>query len=541
MIFAKKNGLSIAFRVALVAAIAVAATPRAQACPFCSAAMQTLSQEIEGADAAVIAELVTPMPSLPPGAQPGSALVDPAATAKFRIVETLRGEQKLAGAKELDVVYFGEDAPGKKFLITGLAAITPDKLEWTTPAPLSDRAVQYIKKLSTVPAEGADRLAFFQEHLEDEDPLLAQDSYDEFARSPYADVIALGPRMHREQLLAWLKDASVGPSGRRLYLTMLGICGQPEDVGMLEQTLHYDYQLMKPALAAVITTCAMTGSPVGVGLLDELFHADERRQKESLDALIACYLKLKGVDGLQVVNEKFLGNPSVEYKHLHSAIMALRFHGEETDILPREKLLESMRLALSHREFADQVIPDLARWEDWGVMPRLITMFKESPADDWIRQPVASFLLVAAEQTGEVGERGKAALAELESLDPETIERARSLQAFSFLARAAAEPAAGTSDPVAAATPAAATPAAMVAAASQSPPAADALAATTAPPAVPAASGAATKSATNSTAPLPAPSRLQLIGVPLLAATALLAIFAVLLRGTDPRSSAENS
>ena len=98
--------------------------------------------------------------------------------------------------------------------------------------------------------------------------------------------------------------------------------------------------------------------------------------------------------------------------------MALRFHGEETDVLPREKLLESMRLALDHREFADQVIPDLTRWEDWEVMPRLVKMFKESPKDDWIRQPVVSYLLVAAEEPGDVGERAKAALAELEGARP---------------------------------------------------------------------------------------------------------------------------
>ena len=96
--------------------------------------------------------------------------------------------------------------------------------------PLSERAVEYVDKLQALPEAGAERLAFFQEHLEDEDPLLAQDSYDEFARAPYADVIALGPQMKRERLLEWINDPTVGPSGRRLYLTMLGICGKPEDV-----------------------------------------------------------------------------------------------------------------------------------------------------------------------------------------------------------------------------------------------------------------------------------------------------------------------
>jgi hypothetical protein len=535
-------------RVAVLAACVIVADMRAsRACPFCSAAMQTLSQEIASADAAVIAELVKPMPKLPPDAAGGVAPVDPNATAVFRIVQTLRGEEKLAGAKEINVVYFGEENPQKKFLITGLAVIDPNKPEWTTPVPLSERAVEYVQKIMTLPESGSARLEFFQEYLEDKDPLLAQDSYDEFARSPYADVIALGPKMHRDRLLKWLEDPAVGPTGRRLYLTMLGICGKPEDVAMLERLLHYDYLAMKPAIASALQVASVTGSPLGVGLLDEIIHADERRKKESLDALIACYLKLKGPDGLAIVNEKFLGNPTVEYKHLHSAIMALRFHGEETDVIPREKLLDSMRLALSHKEFADQVIPDLTRWEDWEVMPRLVTMFKESPKDDWIRQPVASYLLVASEAPGEPGEQAKQALAELEAMDADTIERARSLSAFSFLAKAAAAPAADT------AAGGAATPPALTASGEADSPAAESAAATAAAPAGgtgadaagaetarPAAEKSMPRKESLAAAPLPEPSPIKLIGVPLLGAAALFAVFAVLLRGTDPRSSAEN-
>lgn len=538
-------GVTAALTAVMLFADLAATLNRAAACPFCSAAMATLGQEIAGADGAVIAELIKPMPMSDPAAGP----VDPTmATATFRIVKVLRGQEKIGDVKEIGVVYFGEDQPEKKFLITGLAAITPDTLEWTTPVPLSPRAVEYVEKLPTLPETGVERIAFFQEHLEDEDPLLAQDSYDEFARSPYADVIALGPRMHREKLLEWIKDPGVGPSGRRLYLTMLGICGQPDDVKMLEEFLNYDYQLAKPGIAAAIGMTGVLGASPGMGLIDEALHADERRKKESLDALIACYLKLEGPGGLELINEKFLGNPTVEYKHLHSAIMALRFHGEETDILPREKLLDSMRRALDHREFADQVIPDLTRWEDWDVMPRLVTMFKESPEDDWIRQPVASYVLVAAEQPGEVGERARGVLADLEEIDGATVERARSLSAFSFLAKAAADQ--GT-DPAAAATAGGGASAEGAAAGPTTPqdalvpavkgPAAANPAASTGVAAAPGATPKPLPPAPSAAAELPLPSKMKLIGVPLLAAVVLLAIFAVLLRGTDPRSSEERS
>jgi hypothetical protein len=541
-----------ALSLALLALIGtVAAIPQAPACPFCSAAMQTLGQEIASADGAVIAQLLEPMPAAAIASATGVAVADPTtASAKFQIVKVLRGEEKIGkDVKELQVVYFGDDAPEKKFLITGLAAIEPNKIEWTTPVPLSDAAVSYVEKLQSLPEAGAERLTFFQEYLEHEDRLLAQDSYDEFARAPYADVIALGPKMKRERIIEWINDPAVGPSGRRLYLTMLGVCGRPEDVPMLEKLLVFDYQQMKPGVAVTLGSVAAAGSSLGLGLVDEMIHADERRKKESLDALIACYLKLKGPDGLALINEKYLGNPSVEYKHLHSAIMALRFHGEETEVLPREKLLDSMRLALDHTEFADQVIPDLTRWEDWSVMPRLVTMFKDAPQDDWIRQPVASFVLVAAEQPGEVGKKAKAALAELKQLDAETVERAESLSAFSFLARAAtpADPAATASG----ATPAAGIAQAGAANATTSTTAVAADGATAGAPAAEAAAkseqAAATKAATPAgaavtpvAATLPLPSKLKIVGVPILAAGVCFVIFAVLLRGTDPRSSEES-
>jgi hypothetical protein len=360
--------------------------------------------------------------------------------------------------------------------------------------------------------------------------------------------------MKHDKLLGWIRDASVGPSSRRLFLTMLGVCGKPDDVPMLEEFINYDYQLMKPGVAAMISTCGLTSFSIGVGLVDEVLHAAERRKHESLDALIACYIKLKGPEALPLINARFLGNPKTEYKNLHSAIMALRFHGEETNIIPREKLLESMRLALEHKEFADQVIPDLARWEDWEIMPRLVKMFKDSPADDWIRQPVVSYLLVAEEQPGDVGAQAQAAIKELEALDGDTVERARTLQAFAIMPRAGAPaPVPAATDPAAQTAAGATTTVTPTATGNAAAPSATQTT-DAAQAAAPAASdstdkgedsqaaAARSENATEADASnAPAPSNIKIIGVPLLSAAVLLAIFAVLLRGADPRSSNENA
>ena len=119
------------------------------------------------------------------------------------------------------------------------------------------------------------------------------------------------------------------------------------------------------------------GGPVGLPIWIDAVQQEERRKKLGLDALVACYLILRGPDGLDLVENRFLKNPHAEYTHIYSTIMALRFHGDEnTGVVPRERLLEAMRLLLDNPDFADQVILDLSRWEDWSVLDRLVEMFK---------------------------------------------------------------------------------------------------------------------------------------------------------------------
>ena len=409
-------------------AILIASAAGVWACPFCSVETQTLSEETRGADAVVLAKLVKEAPASANAADPNSG------TATFQIVEVLHGQEALKGTKEIGVVFFGDSSREKMYLVNGIGK---DKIDWTTPLPLSTAAVGYVKQLATVPQNGADRLTFFQEYLENADPLLAQDSYDEFARAPYTELKDLKPRMKHGRIVKWVQDPEVSPSRRRLYLTMLGISGSKADVPMLEAMIASDFETMKPALEQMSRTALVMGGPIGLPVWIDAVQQEERRKKLGLDALVACYLILRGPDGLELVENRFLKNPHAEYTHIYSTIMALRFHGDEnTGVLPKERLLGSMRLLLNNPDFADQVILDLSRWEDWSVLDRIVEMFKNSDSKGYVRQPVVSYLTVASEQPGDVGTRAKAAMAELEKLDPETVKTARSLMAFGALGRA---------------------------------------------------------------------------------------------------------
>jgi hypothetical protein len=162
----------------------------------------------------------------------------------------------------------------------------------------------------------------------------------------------------------------------------------------------------------------------------------ERLKKQGLDAMIACYLTLKGADGLPLVEDLFLKDPNGDFKDIFSAIYALRFHGEETDIIPRQRLIESMRLVLDNPTFADQVIADLSRWEDWGVMDRLAKMFKEADENSYVRQPVATYMFIASEQGGDVGKRAEKHLDELRNVDEQAVDDAERNLGFGLFAQA---------------------------------------------------------------------------------------------------------
>lgn len=377
--------------VALCAGL-LAAPASVVACPFCSAVSLTLSEEMNNSDAVVLARLI----ESPPPIDPGSAAPPVGdGKARFEITEVLKGAALVGDTRQIDVLYFGQEPVGTSFLVM---AVDPANPLWSTPIALSERAVAYVRKLPGLPESGADRLFFFQDYFEDEDNLLARDAYDEFARAPYNEVRDLKDRMPHDQLIAWINDPNISASHRRLYLTMLGVCGRPDDIALLEAMIR----------------------------------SDDRETKTALDALIACYLCLHGPDGLELIEDLFLKNHGAEYTDTYAAIMALRFHGQE-DMLPRDRVVASMRHMLDRPQLADLVIPDLARWEDWSVVDQLVDLFKNADEESsWVRVPVIHFLRACPLP------EARQHIDDLAQIDPDAVKRANSLFP---LAAAAADPA----------------------------------------------------------------------------------------------------
>ena len=132
------------------------------------------------------------------------------------MVDVLKGEDLLRSTNLLDAntlidaIMLEATTPGNLYLIMG---IEPPEFIWSNPIAINERAVTYLKELDQLPESGPDRLAFFQQYLEDKDDVLARDAYDEFAIAPYDDVCGLENRMDPTALLRWIKTHAFHQTG----------------------------------------------------------------------------------------------------------------------------------------------------------------------------------------------------------------------------------------------------------------------------------------------------------------------------------------
>lgn len=348
---------------------------QANICPFCSAINLTFAEQMRKNDVVVIAKVI----NIPPPVDDIDAELP---KAQFEITQVLKGTEFVGPGMKFKTLLVGKFDLGQEFLVMG---VDPPAVVWTTPMKASGRVVKYIADINELPEKGADRLAFFQQFFEDKESVLAFDAYDEFAKAPYQDLLDLKDRMEREKLVKWILDPDTSVNRRRLYFTMLGVCGGEEDIEVLEG----------------------------------LIKSDDRKQQAGLDALIACYLNLKKEDGIDLIESQFITDMECDYVDTLAAVSALRFHGTEVDFIPRERIVSAIRQLLDRPKMADMIIPDLARWEDWSVVDKLVQMFKD--ADDetnWLRVPVINYLRACPDP------EAKKHIEELREIDPDAVRRA---------------------------------------------------------------------------------------------------------------------
>ncbi len=136
--------------------------------------------------------------------------------------------------------------------------------------------------------------------------------------------------MNRPQLIKWIEDDKMTADRKRLYYTMLGVCGEKSDVALLEKKLR----------------------------------SEKQESRAGLDALIACYLTLSGDNGLPLIEELFLKNTKSQYaKPIRPSWRCVSME-PKGGVLDKKKIVGSLHHILQRPELADLVIPI---WRDGKI------------------------------------------------------------------------------------------------------------------------------------------------------------------------------
>ena len=262
-------------------------------------------------------------------------------------------------------------------------------LRWSSPKGITREAVSYLGGLDGLPGSGPRRLEYFLEYLRHADELVAADAYNEFAEASLDEIAGLRNKLDRQWVIAQLRDASVPRHRRRLCWTFLSQCGTAADVSLFDEAIHKRK-------------------------LDSTFDP-------GMDAAIACYISLGGEPALARIEHDYLADPDVEYLDSFAATSAIRVHGTELSVISRKRLARALRLLLSRPELADLVIPDLARWEDWTAVDRMVELFAMSTEQTTLLKPATVLYLKSCPLPA-----AATALDRLRAIDAQAVQSAES-------------------------------------------------------------------------------------------------------------------
>ena len=359
----------------------------AEGCSICSSISPTLCDEIAAAQLAVLARYES-TPEVG-----GDVKTPDAYKSEFQIENVIKGAEILGTTRIARVLFFpGENAQkGDRYLVHGNLVENDDGtqrvIQWTTPIEISPAAIAYLNKMQVLSPTGLERLICAKDYLTSPEKMLRRDAFDEFGKAPFETLLKLKPNLDADVLLDRIEDPKTPENMRKLYYTFLCICGRPQDIPILKTKMQEEKL-----------------QPTG-----------------SLSAIIACYLSLAGAEGLPVVEEMFLRDKDINADRIWgAAITALRFHGQEANVIDREHIVAVFRNTLQVPQLGARVLSDLARWEDWSVVDQVSEMFVDAEGDTlWIREPVVRYLLACPLP------EAKKQLSRLQQLDPAAVENGR--------------------------------------------------------------------------------------------------------------------
>ena len=302
----------------------------------------------------------------------------------------------MASAETLSLPIRAALKPGSLAILFATAKTDDDAaLEWDV-VPVDETSYGYFVRAPNLRTAAVDRLTYFARYLEHADAAIAADAYGEFARAPYDQVAAVADRLHMADLRSWLASEGVPQERKGLYGMTLGLATSADD-------RRQNAELLRSLIEAP---------------------ADDFRA--GFDGVLAGYLLLEGEPGLELIERRMLANPDAKRGDVLHAMSALRFYQESGHGISKLRLAAALAHLLARPDSAASTITDLARWEAWHHLPKVVALFDHEGFDDApTRRAVVGYLLACP------NEDARRELSRLRRQSPERVAEAEeSLRRF---------------------------------------------------------------------------------------------------------------
>ena len=318
-------------------------TPKASACPFCTAVAPSLAQERDSDDIVALAEVVD-ISGKP---------------YRFNLHRVIKGAEDLTDPKTLSANLSIAVKQGSLVILFGNRQ--ESTIDWTA-VEVNEASAAYFVHAPPLRELEADRLEYFAPFLEHADSTIAEDAYREFGRAHLDAVKKVVDRIPNDRVREWLTSPAVPESRKGFYGLLLGLAREERD-----RTANAE-------------------------LLKSLILADADDFRSGFDGLLGGYLLLTGADGLTLLEQRYFANPKAAVGDVRHAMTALRFFQEYGREIPPEKLAAALAQVLVRPEFAQAAITDLARWQRWEFVDRIADLYDASTSTSEIRRAIIGYL-----------------------------------------------------------------------------------------------------------------------------------------------------
>ncbi|MFK7777261.1 MAG: hypothetical protein QM501_03920 [Gimesia sp.] len=395
MIVQNHISLSRCLKGLICTLLLLAQVSKSEACPFCPGPSTPLTEKLSQSEVAILGVWVS--------AKEGT--FKKSGNTVFEVKEIVH-QTNQSPFKVGDPATYPRHRVGKQGALFLLLGSKGTKMLWEPPIEITEPCFHYMTHAPPLKEKTSTRLRYFLKFLENPDQKIATDAFAEFSNAPFKEITLLAEELPREKFREWLASSKTPVPRLGLYGLLLGLCGQESDIAFMEKKIKEPSKKLR----------------FGIG------------------GLISGYLMLTGANGLDQIDQSKFIPKDVEFSETYAAMEALSFiWSYEESGISKERMRKSMRLLLDRPIMADRVIANLARWEDWTVMDRLMQLYVDEDYNQRAtKNAIVRYLLVASKGKNKKGNGADAATAEkaerilvkLRKEDPKTVQSA---QRFFFI------------------------------------------------------------------------------------------------------------